>query len=384
MNSMIYLDFAATTPMSEKAIQAYGEAARAYYGNAGSIHDVGSSAKGVLDAARSGLAGLIGAESRGVFFTGSGSEANSLAIRSLLKANRKKGRHILTTGAEHSSVRNTLAALEEEGFEIAFVKLDQAGRVDLDELERTIREETVLISIHHANPETGTLQDLESIGDIARKQEVLLHSDCVQSFGKVPIDVKRLQVDSISVSAHKVNGPKGIGAAYINPSARWKPVLPGTVQEKGFRPGTVDVPAAVSFLAASRETVEQMEAEQIREGELKERLKEGLRELPFDLTFEGSSTHSLPNILGLRIHGMEGQYAMLECNRRGLAISTGSACSVGTEKIPAAMKALGRSEQEAREFVRLSLGKQTKKSDIDKAVSIFGDVLIEHFKMVKT
>ncbi len=380
---MIYLDYAATTPMSDEAIEMYGKVAEAYTGNASSIHDYGSSAEKVIDTSREHIAGYLNAIPRGLFFTGSGSEANNLALRSLALANREKGSHIITTAAEHSSVRYTMKVLQKEGFEITEVPLDDEGRVDPDELKQCIRPDTILASIHHGNSEIGTVQPAQTIGKLLKEHEVLYHSDCVQTFGKIAVDVEAFQMDAISISAHKIYGPKGVGAAYIDPSARWRPTLPGTTQERGFRPGTVNTAGVASFMKAAEQVMEGREGEAERERELRRHLIEELRSMPYDITIEGPEKGGLPNILGMRIHGMEGQYAMLECNRKGLAISTGSACSVGTEKASASMRALGRDTQEGREFIRLSLGRHTTDEDIERAVEILTGVLTAHFEMVK-
>lgn len=380
---MIYLDYAATTPMTDRALEVYEAAARKYYGNASSLHDHGSTARQILDKARQTAANFLNAEQRGIYFTGGGSDANQLAIQSLAKGNRSKGNHLITTRAEHSSVRNTFKLLKEQGFEIDYAPVDQQGRVMIDELEKLIRGDTILASFHHGNSEIGTIQDLEAIGNLLKDYHVLFHSDCVQTFGKIPIDVKAFGLDSLSISAHKIYGPKGVGAAYVNPSVSWKSVIPGTTHEKGFRTGTVDVPAVAAFMAAAQDIMEGCEEELEREEKLRRQLLESLLDKEFEMELEGDPVHRLPNIIGIRIHGMEGQYAMIECNRHGLAISTGSACSVGSEKPAASMIALGRQEQEAREFIRISLGKQTTETDITKTVEIIKKVLTQHFSMVK-
>lgn len=381
---MIYLDYAATTPMSDRAIAAYNEAARNYFGNASSIHDVGSKAQQIVDGARNVIAQLINGRPRGLFFTGSGSEANTLAIESLALGNRSRGNHIITTGAEHACVRNTMKMLEQQGFEVTQAPLQPDGSVDIDKLAGSIRDETVLFSIHHGNSEVGILQDIYAIGELAAKHDILFHSDCVQTFGKIPLNVQKAKIDSLSISAHKIYGPKGTGASYISPSVRWKSKLPGgSTQEKGFRAGTVNAAAVAAFAAAARDVYQTMEREFNRQKKMKAYLIQQLKDLPFKLTFEGHLENHLPNIVGLRIHGMEGQYAMLECNRYGLAISTGSACSVGTEKASATMVALGKTEQQAREFVRLSFGNKTTKKELTEAVKILNKVLTDHFNMVK-
>lgn len=380
---MIYLDYAATTPMRDQVIEVYSEAAKKYIGNPSSIHDYGTSAKDLVDKSRSGIADMLNAKSRGMFFTGSGSEANQLALFSLIKGNSKKGKHIISTRAEHSCVRNALNKLEQDGFEITWLPLDAYGRVEVDVLANHLRDDTILASIHHGNSEIGTIQNLEALGELLKENDILFHSDCVQTFGKIPVDVGKMNLDSISISAHKIYGPKGVGAAYINPSVRWQPVIPEATQEKGFRPGTVNVAGLAAFLAAATLSMQEMTQQHAKNSRLRGLLMDKLKKLSFDIIFEGHPDQKLPNILGLRVHGMEGQYAMLECNRHGLAISTGSACSAGTEKASASMIALERTEQEAREFIRLSLGKDTTEEDINRSVQIIDKVLTEHFKMVK-
>lgn len=381
---MIYLDYAATTPMSEHAIDVYGKVAGSYFGNASSLHDYGSTAGQILDKARQTIAGIINAEARGIYFTGGGSKANELAIQSLVKGNAKEGSgHLLTTRAEHSSVRNVFQLLSEQGYDVDYIPVDQQGRVQVDALEQLIREDTILASVHHGNSEIGTLQDLQAIGSVLKEHDVIFHSDCVQTFGKVPVDVKAAQLDSISISSHKIYGPKGVGAAYMRPSLSWKPAVPGTTQEKGFASGTVNVPGVASFMAAANDIMEQQAEEMKRERALRDQFLEQLMDGEFEIDLEGDPENGLPNIIGLRLHGIEGQYAMIECNRLGLAISTGSACSVGSEKPAASMVALGRSEQEAREFIRISLGKQTTEAEITESVEIIKKVLTKHFSMVK-
>lgn len=380
---MIYLDYAATTPMSDSAIDIYREVAQKHFGNASSLHDFGSTAAQITDKAREVIGGFVNAEPRGIYFTGGGSDANQMAIQSLARGNSAGGRHLLTTRAEHSSVRNTFRLLAEEGYEVDYIPLDDRGYVKREALEKLIRDDTILASIHHGNSEIGSVQDLASIGEMLAEHGVLFHSDCVQTYGKVPVDAEKFGLDSFSISAHKVYGPKGVGAAYIKPSVGWKPVIPGATHEKGFRSGTVDTPAVAAFMVASRDVMKDREAEQVRERTLRKQFLEELLDGTFEIHEEGDPGRGLPNIIGLRIHGMEGQYAMIECNRLGLAISTGSACSVGSEKPAASMAALGRNEQEAREFIRISLGRQTTQNEIHKAVQIIKKVLTQHFSMVK-
>lgn len=377
---MIYLDYAATTPMCEPALKVYQQVAENYYGNTESLHDIGTAAEKVLEASRKQLASSVGAAApKAIYFTGSGSEANSLPIRSLLKAYPDRGRHILTTGTEHSAVRHTLKVLQDEGYEVEKVPLDRQGYVDLEALRDLIREDTVMAAIHHANSEIGTIQPVEQIGQILKDHDVLFHSDCVQTFGKLPLDVSDGAFDSIAVSGHKIYGPKGVGFCYINPDCDWKSMLPGTVHERGLRPGTVDTPAVAAMAEAADQVLKNREEEFERLRSLRNYFLEQIRNAQGEIAVEGDPEHGMPNIVGLRIKGMEGQYVMSECNRFGVAISTGSACHVSKKEPSASMQTLDRSRQEALEFVRFSFGKDTNKKKLDKTVEILERIVQEHY-----
>ncbi|WLR52611.1 IscS subfamily cysteine desulfurase [Bacillus tianshenii] len=366
---MRYFDYAATTPMSERALTAYQEAARNYYGNTSSLHDIGSSAQEILEKCRAVLASFLQAEAEGVYFTSGGSEANALVIQSVVYARKQQGRHLITTEVEHASVRNVFRMLEREGFDVTYVKPDFEGKIQVEDIKEALQDDTIFASIQHVNSEIGTIQDLQAIGSILRENNVFFHSDCVQSFGKLPIDVKEMNVDAVSLSGHKIYGPKGVGACYINPAHKWVSLIPGTTHEKGFKPGTVDVPGIASFVTASEEIVEEMEEEARRMNRLRERFLTFLKEAVSEVVVEGSYEHQLPHICGLRIHGIEGQYVMLECNKRGAAVSTGSACSIGKTTPSQTMTATGKSKQEAKELFRISFGRQTTDADVDFLVS---------------
>lgn len=376
---MIYLDYAATTPMSKKALDVYSQVASNYFGNPSSLHDSGSTANSILEQSRKTLAEFINGDADGVYFTSGGSESNYLAIHSLLKGSKNRGRHIITTELEHSSVRNTLDDLREKGYEISTVPVDHEGRVDLNALEEAIRPDTILVTIHHGNSEIGTIQDLASIGEILHEHDILFHSDCVQTFGKIMIDVKKMRLDSLSISSHKIYGPKGVGACYVSPNRSWRPVIPNTTHENGFRPGTVNVPGIAAFITAAEEIMPNMIEEQERFAFLRKKLLNGLQCDSWSITREGPCDNRLEHIIGLCIKGIEGQYVMLECNRYGIAISTGSACAVGLQKPSKTLLAIGKSKEQAKQYVRLSFGKMTTEQEIDKTVNIFKTILNKHF-----
>ncbi|AWI13665.1 cysteine desulfurase [Caldibacillus thermoamylovorans] len=378
---MIYLDYAATTPMSENALDVFIQASKNFYGNASSLHDIGSTAANLLEASRRQLAKRLNCEQNGIYFTSGGSESSILAITSLIEAHKEKGNHLITTKCEHASIYHLFQKLEKNRFEVTYLPVDEYGMVSLDVLKQAIKKTTILASIQHANSEIGTVQPIKKIGEILHKKKVIFHCDAVQSFGKLPIDVKEMNIDSLSLSGHKIYGPKGVGAVYINPKLKWHPQLPGTTHESGFRPGTVNAPGIASFVTAADDICENMEKEGKRLSALREELINYLTASPAaKIVVEGSSVSRLPNILGLRIVGMEGQYVMLECNRYGLAISTGSACSVGMQAPSRTMKAIGRTDEEAMSFIRLSLGKNTTRDDIIRTAEIFEEITNRFFQ----
>ncbi|MCU5380953.1 IscS subfamily cysteine desulfurase [Bacillus cereus] len=379
---MIYLDYAATTPMSEEALHTYMKAASQYFGNEQSLHDIGGTASSLLQVCRKTFAEMIGGKEQGVFFTSGGSESNYLAIQSLLKARSEK--HIITTPMEHASIRSYFQSLQSEGYTITEIPVDEGGLIHLDDLETAITENTVLASIQHGNSEIGTVQNITEIGALLKKYNVLFHSDCVQTFGKLPINVFEMGIDSLSVSAHKIYGPKGVGACYINPQVRWAQLFPGTSHEKGFRPGTVNVPGIASFLTAAENILKNQQEESLRFKELRAYFLRHLQALPLEIQVEGHSTSCLPHIVGVTIKGIEGQYTMLECNRHGIAISTGSACQVGKQEPSKTMLAIGKTYEEAKQYVRFSFGQQTTKDQIDTTIHALHTIGNQFYRGVKS
>ncbi|MFJ8529771.1 IscS subfamily cysteine desulfurase [Bacillus sp. NPDC094106] len=363
---MIYLDYAATTPMSKDAIETYTKAAEQYFGNEQSLHDIGGSAASLLQVCREMFAEMIGGKEQGVFFTSGGSESNYLAIQSLLNA--RSGKHIITTPVEHASIHSYFHSLAQQGYTITEIPVDTYGLINLDALEAAITDDTVLASIQHGNSEIGTVQPISEIGALLKKHHILFHTDCVQTFGKLPIDVTTMQIDSLSVSAHKIYGPKGVGACYINPQVRWGQVFPGASHERGFRPGTVNVPGIASFLTAAEHTLDNRDKEYARFKQLRSYFIDRLQSLSLEIQVEGHSTACLPHIIGVTIKGIEGQYTMLECNRHGIAISTGSACQIGKQEPSKTMLAVGKTYEEAKQYVRFSFGHHTTKEQIDMTI----------------
>ena len=382
---MIYLDYAATTPMSNRAIDAYSQAASRFYGNSNSLHDEGSNASGALASSRNLLASILGVQDSGLHFTGSGSEAVFLALYGLAMANKSAGKHIITSQAEHSCVRNACQWLERHhGFEITEIPALNNGSVNLDALRESLRSDTVLVSIQHVNSETGAINPLKEIGELLADHSALFHSDCVQSFCKLDILPSEWNLDSVSVSAHKIHGPKGLGASYIHPRVRWEPFIPETNQERGFRAGTVDVPAVVAFATAARELSADRDLNFSKVQSIKENFIHELKELAGDaIQVEGDPDRDSPYICGMRVRGMEGQFAMLQCSQKGVAISTGSACQINEQKPSATMRAMGYDDEAAKQFIRLSFDPAISEDEVFKAADILSGILKSHLEHVK-
>ncbi len=380
---MIYLDYAATTPMGEKALEVYTKVAKEYFGNASSLHDIGSSAKQILNASALTIAKTLNAQAKDIWFTSGASEANFLAIQALVDGSSKKGKHIITTKIEHSSVIHVFEKLASQGYELSWLPVDASGKVDLKDLKEIVRDDTILVSVQHVNSEIGTIQDISEIGAFLNEQDILFHTDAVQSFGKIPVDVEALNVDALSISAHKIYGPKGVGAVWLNPAVEWSPFFPDIDQKKKLKTGTDNVPGIAAFATAAKEVQAELKAEHERVKALTDEFRKRVKALDFECVVEGNEKDRSPFILGLRFPGMEGQFLMLECNQAGLAISTGSACQVGSDKPNRTMKAIGRSDEEAREFVRLSFGRDVKEGELEEIIQKIDIILTRHFSKVR-
>ncbi|MED3661980.1 IscS subfamily cysteine desulfurase [Ureibacillus sp. FSL K6-8385] len=356
---MIYLDYAATTPMMDVSIEAYCAAAREAFGNTSSLHDEGGKASFLLESSRDVIAKKLGVSRDGVIFTGSGTEGNILAILSLARAG--DGKHVITSSAEHTSVHAAMNTLEREGYEITKLPLSEQGIVDVELLEKSIRPDTSLISIQHVNSEIGSIQPVLEIAKVARKYNIPYHVDCVQSFCKLDVTEFSKYVDAITVSAHKIGGPKGCGAVYLNPRRRILPLFPGVTHEKGLRGGTVDTPAVYAFATS----VEHYQYDINKFWKLRNQLKASVQGTNCYF-IEADEAHQLPSICGMCIKGAEGQYVMLRLNEEGICISTGSACDINSKSGTKAILAMGRSLSEARTFFRISFGIHTTEEEIQQ------------------
>ncbi|WP_066050075.1 IscS subfamily cysteine desulfurase [Robertmurraya korlensis] len=359
---MKYFDYAATCPLDPEAASAFVKASTEYYGNSQSLHDIGTRASTLLEGCREEIARLLGVKSEGVYFTSGGSESNFLAIQSLLSKSIKKGKHIITNISEHSSIHTSLQMLK--GYEITKLPLRKDGIIDVQHFRSALRDDTVLVCMQHVNSEIGTIQPLHEIGMLCREKGILLHSDCVQSFGKLDIKAISPFVDSLAISGHKIYGPKGIGAMYVSPTITFDPYYPNTSHERGMRPGTVNIPAIVSMATAANKQVSNLTRNYEHMKSLREQFLSELMEVKNEIVIHGNDHAQLPSIIGLQIKGLEGQWVMLEANRKGYAISTGSACQVGQTTPSKTMLALGIDGKSAKEFIRISFGIHTSDADV--------------------
>jgi len=370
----IYLDSAATAPMRKEAIDAYVEAANNAFGNTQSLHDAGSLAADYLASCKKLWGQFLNVRQDGIYFTGNASEANQLAIRSLLKGRPEHCRSIVSTQLEHASVLSVFHELEQEGYDITYVPVDEFGRIDLDAYEQLVNEQTALVVMQLVNSEMGAVQPVEQCAKIAQQFGVPLHSDIVQGFGKLPVDIGSWGVASAVCSAHKIGGPKGVGIAYLDPAIHWESVYEGTTHQGGFRAGTIDVPGIVSASIAAKHAVMEQPANYEHARKLQDYL---IEHLPVGVIATGDIKSKSPFIHGLVLPHVEGQWMMLACNRAQIAISTGTACKIGYGEAMSAMLAMGTESDAAKKFVRVSFHKETTNDEIDHFIQLVGQSLSE-------
>ena len=364
----IYLDHNATTPLHPEVLNAMLPALQDNFGNPSSIHSFGRSARVQLDEAREKVARLIGASSSEIIFTSGGTEANNLALLGV--ALKDKEKKIITSKTEHPSVLNPCRQLEEQGVEVHYLDVDRFGRIDINNLESQITESTALISLQHANSETGVLQDIKKISELARSNGVLFHTDAVQSVAKIEFDLKDYPVDMLSISAHKFNGPKGVGALFLRKgtSALFAPVSGGS-QEKKRRGGTENVAGIIGFGKACEIAIKRVSTLEVsRVAELKDYFYNKVYEMIPDTELFGDMQNSLPNTLNLGFAGVEGDTLLIAMDMEGVAVSTGSACSSGTGLPSPVLQAMGLPDNKINSSIRFSLGCSTTKTELDSVL----------------
>ncbi len=371
----VYLDHAATSPVRREVVEAMLPHFSETMGNASSLHMFGQRAKRALEEARQCVARALGAHPKEIYFTSGGTESNNLAIKGVARANGDRGRHLITSAIEHHAVLNALHHLETQGYEVTYLLVDGQGIADLNALECSIRDDTILISIMLANNEVGTIEPLSQIADIARRKGILLHTDAVQAVGKVPVDVDDLGVDLLSLTAHKLYGPKGTGALYVRRGTRIAPLLHGGHQERTMRPGTENIPGIVGLATALDLACHGLDSESARLAGLRNRLENGIRGRIQDVHLNGHPESRLPNILNMSFARAEGESLLLALDTRGIAVSTGSACAAGSAEPSHVLRAMGVESLLAQGSLRFSLGRDNDEHDIDYVLDALAEIV---------
>jgi cysteine desulfurase len=367
----IYFDYNATTPLAPEAIDALTTATRDLFGNASSVHTFGQQAKAALDHARSSIATLIGGDPLEVVFTSGGTESDNFAIRGVADAlEPTKRRHLITTAIEHEAVLNTLKALARRGWRTTILPVDQSGIVSPDRLREVITDDTALVSVMHANNEIGTIQPVAEMAAIAHEHGALMHSDGVQSAGKISVDVRSLGLDLFSISAHKFNGPKGAGALWIKRGTRVQAILTGGKHERNRRAGTENVPAIAAMGAAARLAIAKLDGESARVAALRDRLETGILRAVDGTMVNGARDRRVPNTTNISFERVEAESLLIALDLEGIAVSTGSACSSGTLEPSHVLRAMGFPPHRTQNSLRFSLGMFSTAEEVDKVIEV--------------
>ena len=368
----VYLDYAATTPMAPEVIKELNKHFKDSFGNASSLHNYGQKALKVLQHSRETIASFINAERDEIFFTSSGTESNNIAIKGIAFKNQKRGNHIITSKIEHHAILHPCQYLEKHGFNVTYLDVDKYGLIDLEQLKSSITDETILISIMFANNEIGTIEPIEEIGEIAKKHNILFHTDAVQAFGKLPIDVKEMNIDLLSASAHKIYGPKGVGSLYIKGGGIKKgmgkyiePLLHGGGHERGLRSGTENVPGIAGFAKAVELCKQKMKEEAQRLTYFRIKIINAIIENIEDSYLNGHLIKRLPNNINVGFRYIEGESIVLSLDLEGIAVSTGSACSSKSLEPSHVLLAIGQRPEEAHGSLRITLGRFTTEEEVN-------------------
>jgi len=365
---MIYMDHAATTPVRKEVVAAMAPFWTDIFGNPGSLHSKGLEAHEALDSARSSVAAIIGANAMDIIFTGGGTESCNLAIKGFARANKTKGRHIITQLTEHHAVLDSCVALEKEGFDITYLPVDRYGLVSPERLKAAIRKDTILVTIMYANNEIGTVQPIAELAKIVHEKGTVFHTDACQAGGQLDVNVKRLGADMMTLNGSKIYGPKGVGILYAKSGIKLEPIIHGGGQENGLRSGTENVPGIIGFAKA----LELAQAEYVAEGkrlaELRNRLIEGIVKRVPKSFLNGHPTQRLPNNVNVSILDIEGEALILHLNDAGICASTGSACTSRSLEPSHVIRAIGLPYEAAHGSLRFTLGRETTQADVDRVL----------------
>lgn len=375
MNKMIYLDNAATTKTAPEVVEAMLPYFTEYYGNASSVYGFAGKSKEAMTNARETIAEALGAKANEIYFTAGGSEADNWALKATAEAYKTKGNHIITTQIEHHAILHTCEWLEKNGFEVTYLPVDENGVVKIEELKKAIRPETILISVMFANNEIGTIEPIKEIGEIAKEHGILFHTDAVQAFGQLPINVDELHIDMLSSSGHKLNGPKGIGFLYIRKGVKIRSFVHGGAQERKRRAGTENIPGIVGYGVAVKRAVCSMAERTAKEKELRDYLIDRvLKEIPYT-RLNGHRTDRLPNNANFSFQFIEGESLLIMLDMKGICGSSGSACTSGSLDPSHVLLAIGLPHEIAHGSLRLTLSEETTKEDIDTVVEALKEIV---------
>ncbi|MFA5169214.1 MAG: cysteine desulfurase family protein [Candidatus Paceibacterota bacterium] len=375
MKKQIYLDYAATTPVDPRVVKAMAPYFTEKFGNPASLHYFGNEARGALENSREIIAKAMKAESKEIIFTSSATESNNMAIKGIAFANKDKGRHILISSIEHDCILNSGEWLKKQGFDVEKLPVDKYGTVDPKEVERRIRKDTILVSVMHSNNEVGTIEPIAEIGKVCQEKNVYFHTDAAQSFGKVPIDVRKLNVDLLTASSQKMYGPKGIACLFIKKGTKIDPLLHGGGQEFGKRSSTSNVALAVGFAKAVEICLSEMSKESKRLIKLRDKIiKRVLKEIP-DSYLNGAPKKRLPNNVNVRFSFVEGESILFQLDSLGIAVSTASACSSPKLEPSHVLMAMGLKHEEAHGSLRVSMGRWTTEKDIEYLIKVLPGII---------
>ncbi len=375
MDKLIYMDNSATTPVKKEVLETMLPYFSEKFGNPSSVYSLGSQSKVAVEESREKIAKAIGAKPKEIFFTAGGSEADNWAIKGIAYANKEKGNHIITSKIEHHGILHTCEYLEKQGFKVTYLDVDEYGVVDLEQLKDSINDETILISIMYANNEIGTIQPVEEIGQIAKEKGIYFHTDAVQAVGHIKIDVNKLNIDMLSMAAHKFYGPKGIGALYIRQGVKIDPLISGGGQERNRRAGTENVPGIVGMGKAIELAYKDIEEKNQKLICLRERLIKGILDNIDHVRLNGHPTNRLPGNVNVCFEFIEGESLLLSLDMEGIAASSGSACTSGTLDPSHVLLAIGLPHEIAHGSLRLSLGDFNTEEEIDYVVEKLVDIV---------
>ena len=375
------MDHSATTPVAAEVLEAMLPYFSQRFGNASSLHGFGREAKEALEESRQRVARLLNAHPGEIVFTSGGTESDNLALRGIAYKNRNSGRHIITSQIEHPAILETCRSLEQEGFSVTYLPVNREGLIELSELERAIRPDTILISIMHANNEVGTIQPLEEVGRLAADRDIYLHTDAVQTVGKIPVDVEAMGADLLSLSAHKLYGPKGVGALYIRRGTKMQSLSTGGGHERNLRSGTENVAGIVGLARAADLAREEMAAEGQRLVQLRDRLAALVLGRVKDAWVNGSMEKRLPGSLNFGFSYVEGESLLLYLDSKGIAVSTGSACSSHKLEPSHVLLALGLKPEECHGSLRITMGRSNSQEQVDYVAECIAEA-VERFRMM--